>query len=173
MLAHGQRGRGMESTVFERFLNADSGQLGELREHISIEGYSGFYSFLEKLKARIKWFADDETDSMRELLDKAMHIVPNPGALSPSWTYIWERLDRMIQCKIGLLQAVPPQERDGEWQVLIDNPFMNREVACYPALSFMEASYIYAQFRPDLENNEYIRLQKIQTHITESGRSRV
>lgn len=162
----------MKSTVFDQFLDAGSEQqLGELRAQIKIEGYSGFYSFLENVKKKIKSFGDEEADSMRELLNRAIDIVPNPGALSPSWTYIWDRLDRMIQCKIALLQAVPPQDRDGEWQVLIDNPFMNREVACYPALSFMEASYIYAQFRPELENNEYIRLQKIQTHITESGRS--
>lgn len=56
-----------------------------------------------------------------------------------------------------------------EWQVLIDNPYSNQHIAVYPALSFQEAIYLYAYFRTSLEQNEYIRLQKIETVITNTG----
>ena len=51
----------------------------------------------------------------------------------------------------------------------MDNPLVVQEVVCYPALTFGDAAYLYAYFRPQLEKSEYIRLQKIQTVIQEIG----
>lgn len=75
----------------------------------------------------------------------------------------------MIATKIQVLQTIHKEDRDGEWQVIIDNPFAIQEVVCYPALNFLDAAYLYAYFRPDLEKNEYLRLQKIQTLVMEFG----
>jgi len=156
--------------TFDYFLAAKTdSQLAELQDTFNQEGYPTFYRFLDQFKTYIKGFQDGQADEVKALIAKARIAVPNPGSISPSWTYIWDQLEKTTDCKIKLLQSVKPSEREGEWQILIDNPFMNREVACYPGLTFIEAAYIYAQFRPDLEKNEYIRLQKIQTHVTEFG----
>ena len=156
--------------TYELLLEAGTeAELVAVRDTLLRSGYSGFYKFLESMKAKIKGFGDGEQGEVLALIAKAREAVPNPGEISPSWTYIWDLLEKMTQYKLKVLQTVPVTEREGEWQVLIDNPFQNREVACYPGLTFEAAAYIYAQFRPELEHNEYIRLQKIQTHITEFG----
>lgn len=158
---------------FEYFLKAESeAQIAELRDTFAQEGYPAFYRFLDRFKMVIKTFHDGQEGEVLALIAKARQAVPEPGAISPSWTHIWDKLEKMTEYKLKILQSVPQEERNGEWQILIDNPFTNREVACYPGLSFADAVYIYAQFRPDLEDNEYIRLQKIQTHVTEFGGQR-
>lgn len=156
--------------AFEYFLEAKTpAQFEELKKSLVGGGYSAFYRFIEGLKGRIKAFGDGEAEGILALIAKAKEAVPAPGEISPAWTYIWEKLEQMTLYKKKALEAVAKDVREGEWQVLIDNPYVNREVACYPGLTFEEAVFIYAQFRPDLENNEYIRLQKIQTHLTEFG----
>lgn len=156
--------------AFDRFQKAESEeQFAELREWLAGAGYSEFRRFLKGFEQLIKSFSDGEEQKVKALVAKARKAVPDPGRISPSWDRIWDRLEQMIAYKCRALQAVPAQERDGEWQILIDNPYTNREVACYPGLTFVDAAYIYAQFRGELENNEYIRLQKIVTHLTEFG----
>lgn len=158
--------------VFDDFVEAKSeSQFAELKQKLAAGGYSAFYRFIEGFKDRIRSFQDGEAEDVLALIAKAKEAVPDPGDISPAWAYIWEKLESMTRYKLKALQTVQAEERAGEWQVLIDNPYVNREVACYPGLTFEEAVYIYAQFRPELENNEYIRLQKIQTHLTEFGGS--
>lgn len=140
-----------------------------LRERLLNGGYSAFYQLLEALRERIRLFGDGEADEVLALLDKAKAVVPEPGGISPAWQNVWTLLEQMIRFKQRALEAVPAEERDGEWQVLIDNPYENRETACYPGLNFMEAAFIYAKFRPELMENEYVRLQKVVTHLTEFG----
>ncbi|MEX1030935.1 MAG: hypothetical protein WDZ91_12960 [Paenibacillaceae bacterium] len=160
----------MKQSPFELFLKVETEQQTiELQDWMNKVGYSLFYDFLESFKKHIQKFRDEEAEQMKALVAKANRILPNPGAISPSWTYIWDKLDNMINYKVRVLQAIPQDDRSGDWQVLIDNPSTNREVACYPGLTFYDAAYVYAQFRPELEKNEYIRMQKIQTHITEFG----
>jgi len=160
----------MKHDPFKQFLEAETEQqTAELQETMNKAGYSLFYDFLDSFKKHIHLFRDEEAEQMKALVAKARKILPNPGAISPSWTYIWDKLDNMINYKVRVLLAVAPDDRNGDWQVLIDNPSTNREVACYPGLTFYDAAYVYAQFRPELEKNEYIRMQKIQTHITEFG----
>ena len=156
--------------AYELLLKAETDeQLAELRGMLVEGGYSSFYRFLDQIKMTIKSFADGEEDEVFALITRARQAVPEPGSISPSWTYIWDKLEQITRNKLHALQSVPSAVRDGEWQVLIDNPFVNREVACYPGLNFTDAVYIYAQFRYELEQNEYIRLQKIVTHLTEFG----
>jgi len=156
--------------AFERLREAETDEeLAELRGLLEQTGYSGFRRLLQGFERMIKGFADGEEAAAKALVAKARKAVPDPGAISPAWDRVWDKLERMIDYKKKALQAVPPEEREGEWQILIDNPYVNREVACYPGLTFEEASYIYARFRGELENNEYIRLQKIVLHLTEFG----
>ncbi len=156
--------------VFETFVQAQTReQQSELRAMLQQGGYPAFYRFLDQFRAYLKAFGDGQAEEARGLIEKARRTMPEPGKISPAWTYIWDQFEAMVQHKVKIFEQVPAETRDGEWQILIDNPYMNREVACYPGLTFQDAAYIYAKFRPELENNEYIRLQKIQTHITEFG----
>lgn len=163
----------MPMNAFKMFQEAESDeQLAELRSWFERIGYAEFRSFLYQFEDLIKSFSDGQDGAMQALVAKARKAMPDPGAISPSWERIWDKLDRMIANKVKALRAVPPEERDGEWQILIDNPYTNREVACYPGLTFAEAAFIYARFRDELDNNEYVRLQKIVTHLTEFGGDR-
>jgi hypothetical protein len=156
--------------VFEHFVQAESQEeLAELIETFNREGYPAFHKFQSQFREYFKSFYDDQAVEAQALIAKAKRTLPNPGAISPSWTYIWDDFEALVDYKLKVLATVPHDARDGEWQILIDNPYTNREVACYPGLTFLDAAYIYAKFRPELENNEYIRLQKIQTHVTEFG----
>ena len=89
--------------------------------------------------------------------------------ISPSWTYFWDEIAQMSTTKEGLFKQVPASDRDGEWQVIIDNPFSHDNVACYPQLSFLEGSYLYCYFFLNLKKNEYVRLQKIVTAVQTHG----
>jgi hypothetical protein len=156
--------------VLEQLQKAETREEKErLRERFASGGYSAIYRLVDAIRERIRVFADGESDAVLALVDKARDIVPEPGKISPAWQDAWTKLERMVRFKQRALDAIPPAERDGEWQVLIDNPFENRETACYPGLTFAEAVFIYAKLRPDLVENEYIRLQKVVTHLTEFG----
>jgi hypothetical protein len=103
------------------------------------------------------------------LLDKAKRLFPTPVLFSPSWDKVWSELEQIITHKAKILQAVPPEERDGEWQIVMDNPATIQEVVCYPGLTFLDAVYLFAYFRPQMEKNEYLRLQKVQTLFLQLG----
>lgn len=156
--------------IWETLLRAETDADKEaLRAELVGGGYPVFYRLLESYRQRINSFGDGEAEEVLALIDKGRELVPDPSKISPAWADVWAKLEQMVQYKQRALDAVPADKRDGEWQVLIDNPFENRETACYPGLTFMEAVFIYAKFRPELMNNEFVRLQKVDTHLTEFG----
>jgi hypothetical protein len=155
---------------FERALSDEDGRsLERIQDEINMEGYSAFLRFLDGFKMKVKTFGDEDSEQMLRLLDKARQLFPEPRTFSPSWDKVWKELEQMISFKIRALQTIAPEDRGGEWQIIMDNPYFTQQVVCYPCLSFAEAAYLYAYFRPQIENNEYIRLQKIQNVIMELG----
>lgn len=155
---------------FEQFKNATTKeQIIELQQFVKMKGYSFFRKILEGLHESLKTFTDEETDDIVHMLQKAKECFPEPGRISPSWEYVWAELEQIIAFKIKLLRSVPINEREGVWQVIMDNPYTNQEVVCYPELTFMDAAYLYGYFRPGLEKNEYIQVQKVESILTEYG----
>ncbi|CAG7628237.1 hypothetical protein ACFQI7_15275 [Paenibacillus allorhizosphaerae] len=154
-------------TVFEQAVSEQD--LEQFRQSIIEEGFSGFRKLLEGFRDRLKRFDETEAESTSALLACAKKLFPAPVQFSPSWAKVWDEFERIIGYKIMVLDAVQAEERDGEWQILIDNPFTNTDIVCYPSLSFIEGAYMYAYFRTDLKQNEYIRLQKIQNVIMAFG----
>lgn len=144
-------------------------QLVQWQSSIQEGGYSAFHMLLEGFKARLKTMKDDEVHTLKSWLDKAAELFPEPGLFSPSWIYIWEELKQMTAIKQDILQTIPASVRDGEWQLILDNPHTIQEVVCHPGLTFDEAAYLYSYFRPGLQKNEYIRLQKIQNVLIHIG----
>ncbi|WP_052487744.1 hypothetical protein [Gordoniibacillus kamchatkensis] len=160
----------MTTGWFEQFAAAEAAEVQtRVSEGVKEKGYSAFYPIVEGFWALLRTFADDETERVEELLRRGRRMFPEPAAFSPSWEKLWDELEQVAAYKKHALLSVPSPEREGEWQIVMDNPYSNQEVVCYPALTFMEAAYLYGYFRQKLEKNEYIRLQKIQTLIMNYG----
>jgi hypothetical protein len=133
-------------------------------------GYTGFYEIQDYIREQFKRYEESDITSFQTLIERVQVAVPEPGVISPSWTYFWDEIARMRITKDGLFQQVPVADRDGEWQVIIDNPFSHDNVACYPKLSFLEGAYLYCYFFLNLKKNEYVRLQKIVTAVQTHGK---
>lgn len=155
--------------VFRRFQSAGEGQFETLRQEYRAGGYSLFSELLEGLKEFLVTSSEEQMDQLKALVSKGRQIIPDPGAVSPAWERIWEDYEGYIARKQEALTMVPPEERGGEWQIIMDNPFTNEGIACYPGLSFVEAAYLYAYFHKDLKKNEYLRLQKVVNLIVAKG----
>jgi hypothetical protein len=158
-----------KNDVFERFAEAGNEEIPALQEEYKQGGYSMFSELLEGLRQHLMTSSEEGVEEMSGLIAKGRKVIPDPGAISPSWERIWEDYEGYITRKAEALAAVPPEGRDGEWQIVMDNPYTNEGIACYPALSFVEAAYLYAYFRKDLKKNEYLRLQKIMNLILVHG----
>ncbi|OCT16250.1 hypothetical protein A8709_02110 [Paenibacillus pectinilyticus] len=139
------------------------------QREVLAEGFAGFRRLLDSLTEAIKAARDTDMETVAHAVAKAKRLFPEPLEFSPSWENIWPELESTIAAKTHIFTNIPPGDRVGEWQVIMDNPLVVQEVVCYPALSFEDAAYLYAYFRPQLEKSEYIRLQKIQTVIQEIG----
>lgn len=155
---------------YEQFKQAvNNEQLAQLQDAVQHQGYAFFRSILEGLKEHIKAFTDEDVQHVTQLLTKAKQCFPEPARISPSWQYIWDELDQIVKYKHLLMQQVPPEAREGVWQIVMDNPYTNQEVVCYPNLTFLDAAYLYGYFRPQIVYNEYIEVQKVQAIMTQFG----
>jgi len=158
---------------FKQLMEQDSMKAAaELGEHLVGGGFTAVRRFLDDFRDYLRVFADEEGERAAKLLQYAKAALPEPGRVSPSWVYIWKEFENIIRTKRQLLQAIDPARREGEWQVLLDNPHSNQNIAVYPALTFGEAVYMFAYFHTELLNNEYLRLKKIDTLITFTGADR-
>jgi hypothetical protein len=156
--------------IVEQFCEARSDdELEQLRQRLQVEGYSAFRELLDDLNNRLKRCDESDMREVREALSKARRILPQPGRLSPSWEHLWEQMERWLADKEEVLRQVPREARDGEWQIVMDNPYSHDAVVCYPGLPFIEAAFLYAYFRAGLKKNEYIRLQKVVNLIMTYG----
>jgi hypothetical protein len=160
----------MNQSIFEQFEQATSMEAyNELRAMFEHGGYSLFSQLLNGLKDYLMTCDELGLEQAKQLIEKGKAIVPQPAVISPSWEKVWGDMERLIHYKSEALRSIPRSERNGEWQIIMDNPFTNEGIACYPALSFDDAAYLYAYFRKDLRKNEYIRLQKIVNVIMSNG----
>lgn len=162
----------METTInniIHHFESAAPSQYEEIRNRMKQAGYAGFSEFLSWIRQKLRDYADSDIVQMESLLQKAKEVFPQPEQFSPSWQNTWQDFYRLFQCKNEILHSVPEAKREGEWQVILDNPYTQEGVVCHPGLSFMEAAYLFGQFHLDLKRNEYIRLQKIEHVIMRFG----
>jgi len=147
---------------FRRFRELDGdAELRAFREGMERAGYSAFYAFVSDFREAIKSYTDDEATAMTDLIRLARQLFPSPERFSPAWENLWGELEGICAAKNGALAAIPPSARDGEWQVLIDNPYVSQPVVCYPGLALLDATYLFGYFRQDLAPNERLRLQRV------------
>ncbi|WP_141334770.1 hypothetical protein [Paenibacillus sp. tmac-D7] len=162
-----------QTTPFSIFEQASTDQeLQQFRQTVVEGGFTAFRLFLEGFRDLLKRFEDGEIERVNRLLAAARQLFPEPGRFSPSWVDIWNEFEQIAQFKQTVLESIVGDDRAGEWQILIDNPYTNTDLACYPSLTFLEGAYLYAYFRSDLKQNEFIRLQKIQNVIMAFGSER-
>ncbi len=155
---------------FERFRLADSEQTREaLKLDVERVGYYAYFELLEHFRKWLRQYEDHEIEECSRLIQLGRELFPEIIRLSPSWQRIWDELEELAGHKNRVLQQTAASDREGEWQIVMDNPYTNQNVACYPSLSFLEAAYLFGYFRPGLEKNEYIRLQKIHNAVVEYG----
>ncbi|MFC5700077.1 hypothetical protein ACFPVX_02175 [Cohnella faecalis] len=160
----------MYALNFDRFRELSALEEGqEFREKMESAGYSSFYSFVEQFRRELQAYTDHSAAGVLLLIDRGRRLFPEPGRFSPSWDALWDELESVCMAKNETLAAIAPSEREGEWQVLIDNPYLPQQVVCYPALAFVDAVYLYAYFLRDLKPNEHLRLQKITPFLVRTG----
>ncbi|WP_052476344.1 hypothetical protein [Cohnella kolymensis] len=122
-----------------------------------------------QFRAELKGYSDADIPRLRDCLERARRLFPKPGLFSPSWNELWNEFEGIYTAKNKVLYRIPAEVRDGEWQVLIDNPFVPQQVVCYPALEFADASYLYGYFQLELKPHECLRLQKITQLMVTHG----
>lgn len=131
------------------------------RDAMRTSGYFAFYNFVEEFRAQLKCYSDAGADHLQACLDRGRRLFPKPGEFSPSWNELWNEFEGIYTAKNEVLSSIPSADRDGEWQVLIDNPFLPQQVVCYPGLQFLDAAYMYGYFQLELKPHECLRLQKV------------
>lgn len=163
----------MNTNLFDLFEAATTEtELNTFQDTIRKGGFTSFRLFIDGFRERLKRCEDNDMANMRRLVTLAKKLFPQPQLFSPAWAQIWDEYELIVTYKLTVLETVPADQRDGEWQIILDNPYTNSDLICYPGLSFLEGAYMFAYFRTDLKNNEYIRLQKIQHVIMAFGSER-
>ncbi|HZG76166.1 MAG TPA: hypothetical protein VEZ72_09950 [Paenibacillus sp.] len=141
----------------------------QLKETMSKAGYDGFRALVDQLERALKEVEEGGFDDYAERLAAGERLFPEPARFSPTWQIVWAELGEKLKWKRHAYESVAPADREGEWQIVMDNPFTNNEVVCYPTLSFIEAAYLFGYFKPTLEKNEYLRLQKVVNALVMTG----
>jgi len=155
--------------LYDQLSRSHEAKWAQLKAYIEREGYGAFRDLVEEFKSAIKTATEIDEQEVVEHIDVAERLFPDPAKFSPSWQFVWRELRDMLHWKVYVYRKVPPGDREGEWQILMDNPYTNQEVVCYPGLTFDDAANLFAYFRPNLVKNEYLRMQKVSTAITEHG----
>jgi len=156
---------------FARFRELAPDREAAFGDELRAGGFAAVRVFLEDFRSFLRQYDEPQQEEAERLLMRVRAVLPEPGRISPSWARIWDEFASIVAFKRDVFRRILPDSRDGEWQVLIDNPYTNGQIAVYPALTFLEAAYMYAYFRTDLEPNEVIRMQRISTVLYDTGRS--
>ncbi len=160
----------MSESAFLHYMRTESEELEQTySERIAQEGYFSFYRFIEDFRTELKTYGDDRIATIGRKLSRARELFPEPQRFSPSWNAVWDEFELIFVIKNDVLAAIPLTGRDGEWQILLDNPYSHQQVVCYPGLSFLEAAYLYGYFQRELKPNEVLRLQKVSNLLSVNG----
>lgn len=160
----------MSELSFRYYMQLESPETERMfRDDMNTAGYFAFYAFAEQFREGLRHYDDEDRARYGELLWRSRALFPDPMRFSPSFREIWDEYEAIYAAKNEALDSVPQAARDGEWQVLLDNPYVTQQVVCYTGLSFLEAAYLYGYFRRELKPNELLRLQQITHCLTASG----
>lgn len=158
-------------TWFERLAEISTTEQKILfKKDIEEAGFSAINQLIGALNTQIKKMDEKEFKLVKDWLELGKELLPDLVSVSPVWKNTWEDFLDLYRIKVELFLEVPEEERDGEWQVLFDNPFTIHEVVCTPNKTFTEASYLMAKYQLNMKKAEIVKLQKITTTITKKGK---
>jgi hypothetical protein len=161
----------MAELSFDHYMHIDASQTEQaFRSAMETAGYFSFYTFAEDFRNRLKTYCDEDVRLLGTKLERARVLFPHPERFSPSWSTLWDEFELIFQEKNNVLASVPGSQRDGEWQILLDNPYSHQQVVCYPSLPFLEAAYMFGYFQRELKPHEKLRLQKVTDLLQTNGR---
>ncbi|RED60249.1 hypothetical protein [Cohnella lupini] len=161
----------MSELTFLHYMRIDNRESEQtFRAEMEIAGYFSFYAFVEDFRGGLKTYSDEDRLLYGRKLTEARDLFPTPERFSPSWREIWNEFDLIFECKNEALDKIARSERNGEWQIVLDNPFSHQPVICYPSLAFLEAAYMYGYFQRELKPHECLRLQKVTQLLMKHGR---
>ncbi|MBO8171186.1 MAG: hypothetical protein H0Z33_04745 [Bacillaceae bacterium] len=154
----------------DTFLYTDDEQmLAEAVHTMTSEGFSGVRSLIYRLKQELEDVDEPDFAWMDRQLEKGRKWIPDPETYSPSWKGIWDVMEQEFTLKKKAYDRVPPADREGEWQIVINNPFSTEGVICHTDLTFPRAAYLFGHFRRNLHRHELIKFQKAMTVFRETG----
>lgn len=150
------------------FIRTDEQKLS-FKKNIENIGFSALNRLILSFYDKLKFMEEKEFKEVKRWVELGKELFPNLFLISPSWENTWEELMGIYTIKVALFEEVPQNQRDGEWQVIFDNPLSNDEIVCNPNLSFVVATYLMAKYQLHLKKAEYVKLQKVALSITKKG----
>ncbi len=144
----------------------EQNKLDKWLKMVNTLGFSFTYNWIQAIDQGI-----EKADSIHLLEDInnlvmiGKRLVPDLEKISPVWQSVWDDFQQIIFTKKKLYSEIVEGDRDGNWQILIDNKFITEGIACHTNLSFARASYLYAKFSLQAKKNEIIQLQKVKIYV--------
>lgn len=155
---------------YTAFKNAHSGEdKQELVKEIENQGYTLINEWIKRLDLDLQQADEDQLKEVEKDIQTAQEVLPNPDKYSPLWVNAWKDLIAILSIKKKVFEQIPAGEREGEWQILFDNPYSTDGTVIHLKLSFPIAAYHYAKYRNGLHKHEYVTIQKAHRYITEYG----
>ena len=142
----------------------------EFAQIVNKTGFSAINDLTRSFHDELKKIEENEFELMRGWIELGKKLLPDLLRFSPNWEYFWDETMQTLENKANYYQEIPAEERDGEWQVLFDNPFSTDGIVCHPEKSFTEAAYLAAKYLLHLKKAEIVKLQKVTHTIMKRGK---
>jgi len=155
---------------FERFIHlSDESDKLDFKQSIEKAGFSAINQWIHSLYDHVKKMDEPEFNQVKRWLECGKELFPDLAVYSPSWANTWKELFEIHRRKADYYFTVSSDQRDGEWQVLYDNPFATDGIVCHTNKTFPEATYLAAKYQLGLKRAEYVKLQKVLTSLVHRG----
>lgn len=156
--------------LFTEFINVNTPEAqSALLDKIVSTGYTHLRYLVDEMKDAIRRAEDEDFPLLTKWIAQARQMIPDPSQISPYYQAVWDQLAKILAYKQEAFHQIAKDQRQGEWQIVYNNPNTNDDLLCIPSLSFAEAAYLYAKYRLDLKKAEILRLQKVVEHLTIAG----
>lgn len=155
---------------FERMTSLENEQESEqFVKEIQEQGFMALNNLINSFYEKIKEMEDKEFKQVEIWIQLGKDLLPDLATFSPTWSNTWKNLQTIFERKVEFYSQVPLAEREGEWQVLFDNPFITDDIVCNSNLKFAEATYLIAKYLLNLKKSEIVKLQKVITYAKTTG----
>ncbi|MFV9510038.1 hypothetical protein [Tepidibacillus sp. LV47] len=142
----------------------------DFKKAVEQAGFAAFNELNRSFYDELKKLEENGFETMEEWIELGRKLFPDLTQFSPSWEFFWDEISQIYQNKKEFYQLVPKEERNGEWQVLFDNPFSTDGIVCHTGKNFAEATYLAAKYQLSMKKAEILKLQKVSQTIIKRGK---